>query len=238
LSLLVLAVAAAFAQAPPSAPPPPPLPGFVPPYEVSKTVRAAGFTPLAPPRREGTTYVIRATDLRGTLMRVVVDARSGAIRAANRIVQPPPGYSVAGILPSAYDEPSYGRPPPGYGPLAGYGPPPDMPPPDMGPMGPMGPAEAELAPGPGMGPPPPYPSYPPPPSSVIRPGSMTPGAALPPLPRPRPPELAAREVKPAPKPVEAPAARPDAAPNASAAPPSPASPAVAPKRPPQPAIPD
>ncbi len=62
----------------------------MPPYEVTKIVRSAGFDPLAPPLREGTTYVLRPTDFRGILMRVVVDAHSGAIRAVNPIV-PRPG---------------------------------------------------------------------------------------------------------------------------------------------------
>jgi hypothetical protein len=217
-----LAAAPAFAQAPPSAPSP--LPGFVPPYEISKTVRAAGFSLLAPPRREGTTYVIRATDFRGILMRVVVDARSGAIRAANRIVPPPPGYGLAG-MPPAYDDPGYGRPS-GYGPLAGYGPP------DIA-AAETGPEEAELLP-PAMAVPAPssYPASVPP--SGVRPAPLTANAGLPPLPRPRPPELAAREVKPASKPVEAPTVKPNAAPSASAAPATPA----APRRSPQPAIPD
>ena len=77
---MLLAIAPGRAQSPP------PLPGFVPPYEITRIVRTAGFDPLAPPLREGTTYVLRATDFRGILMRVVVDARSGAIRAVNRIV--------------------------------------------------------------------------------------------------------------------------------------------------------
>ena len=47
----------------------------MPPYEVTKLVRSAGFDPLAPPLREGSTYVLRATDFRGILMRVVVDAQ-------------------------------------------------------------------------------------------------------------------------------------------------------------------
>jgi len=37
----------------------------VPPYEILRTLRAAGFQPLAPPLREGTTYVVRALDFRG-----------------------------------------------------------------------------------------------------------------------------------------------------------------------------
>ena len=97
------------AVAPGRAQSPPPLPGFVPPYEITRIVRTAGFDPLAPPLREGTTYVIRATDFRGILMRVVVDARSGAIRAVNRIVSDQGMYGAVGMLP-----PPYGAPPP-YG---------------------------------------------------------------------------------------------------------------------------
>ena len=89
LGVFLLTAAPSFAQAPPSALPPPPLPGFVPPYEVTRIVRSAGFDPLAPPLREGTTYVLRATDFRGILMRVVVDARSGAIRAVNQSFRVP-----------------------------------------------------------------------------------------------------------------------------------------------------
>jgi len=82
-----------------------PFPGFVSSYEVTRTLRAAGFDPLAPPLREGTTFVVRATDYRGILMRVVVDARTGAIRDANRIVPGPGRYGQF-----------YGPPPP-YGPV-------------------------------------------------------------------------------------------------------------------------
>lgn len=94
------------AQAAPPAPSaPPPLPGFTP-YEVSNIVRAAGFDPLLMPLREGATYVVRATDFRGILMRVVVDARTGALRAVNRIVAGPGSYGPAGMMP-----PPYGVPP-------------------------------------------------------------------------------------------------------------------------------
>ena len=77
-------------------------PGFVSPYEIMRTVRAAGFDPLAPPLREGADYVLRATDFRGILMRVVVDARSGAIRDVTRIVPGPGRYG------QFYAEPAYG----------------------------------------------------------------------------------------------------------------------------------
>ena len=123
----LLSAAPSFAQSlsPPSAPQAP-LRGFVPPYEILRTVRAAGFEPLAPPLRERTTYVVRAIDFRGVAMRVVVDARSGAIRDANRIVSGPGLYGP--YVPGPYAPASYGRlvaPP--YPPddiEAGYGRPP------------------------------------------------------------------------------------------------------------------
>jgi len=105
LTFLLSALASGHAQVPPLAPPTrpsppqvaapaqlPPAPGFVSAYEISRTLRSAGFDPLAPPLREGTIYVARATDYRGILMRVVLDARTGAIRDANRIVPGPGSY--------------------------------------------------------------------------------------------------------------------------------------------------
>jgi hypothetical protein len=65
---------------------PDPVPGLLPSYEINRIVRGSGFYPLALPRREGTVYVLRAIDRHDVLMRVVVDARSGAIRAVNRLV--------------------------------------------------------------------------------------------------------------------------------------------------------
>jgi hypothetical protein len=107
--------------------PPTPLRGFVPPYEILRTLRAAGFEPLAPPLREGTTYVVRALDFRGVPMRVVVDAHSGAIRDANRIVAGPGLYGP--YMPGPYAPAYYGRlAPPPYPPAddiePGYGRPP------------------------------------------------------------------------------------------------------------------
>jgi hypothetical protein len=205
-----LAAAPSFAQAPPPAPPPP-LPGFVPPYEVTKIVRAAGFEPLAPPLREGTTYVLRATDFRGILMRVVVDARSGAIRAVNRIV---PAYGQVGMMMP----PPYGAPPP-------YGMPPEYSVPAG--YGQMAPEEAGL----GLPPPPPG----------IRPAMHPFVPALPPLPRPRPAELASRDPKAGAKASEPlpPAIKLDAKPNAAViAPPTAAVTPAAPKRPPPDPLPD
>ena len=177
LTFLLSAVAPGRAQSPP------PLPGFVPPYEITKIVRTAGFDPLAPPLREGTTYVIRATDFRGILMRVVVDARSGAIRAVNRIVSDQGMYGAVGMLP-----PPYGAPPPYSGPAAAYAPP-EFDVPDIAPREeasvPAAPAPAAI-------------------HSVPHPLVFEP-----PLPRPRPAALAARrisdDVKPAAKPSGTPA---------------------------------
>jgi hypothetical protein len=124
----VLSALASFAQSPPNASSSPsstPLRGFVPPYEILRTLRAAGFEPLAPPLREGTTYVVRAIDFRGVPMRVSVDARSGAIRDANRIVSGPGLYGP--YVPGPYAPVYYGRiatpsyPPPGDDIESGYG---------------------------------------------------------------------------------------------------------------------
>ncbi len=187
IGILLLAVAAGHAQAP--QPPalaqeiaPPAVSSFVPPYEIMRTARSAGFTPLAPPLREGTTYVLRATDYRGILMRVVVDARTGAIRDANRIVPGPGAYD--------YDQVGLGPPPP-YGltreeALPAYGSPPgfdgpEIPPSENGALPPRVPRSAA--------------------AHATRSG----GATVPPLPRPRPPQLASR------KPVEG--VKPEVAPS-------------------------
>lgn len=119
LSLFLLAAGAGQAQAPPQPQQfaqlqpaiPQPVTGFVPPYEIVRTLRAAGLDPVAPPLREGTMYVLRATDFRGILVRVVVDAHTGAIRDVNRIVSGPGAYGQMGIVP-----PPTTAPPPFYGP--------------------------------------------------------------------------------------------------------------------------
>jgi hypothetical protein len=84
--------------------------GFVSSYEITRIARSAGFDPLAPPLREGTIYVLRATDYRGILMRVVIDARTGAIRDANRIVPGPGRYGQFYSAPSLYDPAELGEP--------------------------------------------------------------------------------------------------------------------------------
>lgn len=110
--LLLLLAGSGHAQSPPlpasSLSAPPPIVGFVSSYEIRRTLRAAGFEPLAPPLREGTDYVVRATDFRGILMHVVVDARTAAIRDVTRIVPGPGRYG------QYYGAPVYG--PDDYGP--------------------------------------------------------------------------------------------------------------------------
>ena len=171
-SLCVALLAAAPGQAQTLAPQaPPPLPGFMPAFEITRIVRASGFDPLAPPLREGTTYVVRATDFRGILMRVVVDARSGAIRAVNRIVPGPGPYGQFGMVT------------PPYGVAPAY-PPPDIAAPDMMP-------NEETTAAPALRPPPAA-LTPPLQAAILRPGAP-PLASGPPLPRPRPAELASRK---------------------------------------------
>ena len=167
----VLAGAAAgLAQTSPAAAPTPSksITGFVPTYEIMRTVRAAGFQPLEPPLREGRTYVLRATDYRGILMHVVLDARTGAIRDVTRIVGP------YGMMPPPDVPGPYGLPP--------YGPPPAAAAPSYGPAPYEGPAGYERS-GPRFGG-----------EEARRPGVAPPArdpaaaarANVPPLPRPRP----------------------------------------------------
>jgi hypothetical protein len=110
--LMLVAGAAAQSPSPPPAaalqPQPKPVTGFVPTFEIMRTVRAAGFDPLAPPLREGTTYVLRATDYRGILMRVVLDARTGTIRDVTRIV--PAASGSLGVVLPPYGPPGYATP--------------------------------------------------------------------------------------------------------------------------------
>jgi hypothetical protein len=121
ISLALLMTSGAAAQI--SASQPRPVMGFVSTFEIMRTVRSAGFDPLVPPLREGTTYVLRATDFRGILMRVVLDARTGAIRDVTRIV---PATSVGMMPPLRGGPPAYGSTPYGssreFGAPTGMGP--------------------------------------------------------------------------------------------------------------------
>ncbi|HUZ32586.1 MAG TPA: hypothetical protein VMV19_10890 [Xanthobacteraceae bacterium] len=210
VSAVLLAAAPGHAQSPPPAPLP--APGFMPPYEVTKMIRSAGFEPLAPPLREGTTYVLRATDFRGILMRVVVDARSGAIRAVNRIVPGPAPYGQVGMVAAPYGmPPAYGIPPDADG-------------------SELAPEEAAL------GPPPSPTSYSglhsygaSPPLPRPRPAEL---AARDAKASPKP------AISPAAQAVEVPAVKPEPKPSTTASTPSPSPAPMAPKRPAPSAIPD
>jgi hypothetical protein len=87
-------------------PRPSPANGFVSPYEIVRAVRAAGFQPLSRRLREGASYVLRATNFRGIPMRVVLDARTGVIRDATRIL---PATAAAGA-PAAVTPPPAAAP--------------------------------------------------------------------------------------------------------------------------------
>lgn len=166
------------ASAPRAVPPPPkPANGFVSPYEIVRTVRAAGLQPLSRPLREGGSYVLRATDFRGIPMRVVLDARTGVIRDATRIIAVSDGpYGISS---------PYGPPPYPYPPAYAYPPPyayPAYAPPPYG-----EPADYYEPPAPRASPVPnrvPLPIAAPHPAASVR--------TTPPLPRPRPAELAAK----------------------------------------------
>jgi hypothetical protein len=192
MAFALLAAAIAHAQTPPAMPPTPPpvatavpqprpVTGFVSSYAILRTARAAGFEPLAPPLRDGTIYVLRATDFRGILMRVVLDARTGAIRDATRIV---PADADAYEMSTPYGAPPYASPP--------YAPPPYEPPP----YEPYGAPAAYDGPGPQMAPPgegaPPVLTRPPAALTTTRPAAAV-HSSSPPLPHPRPAELVTQQ---------------------------------------------
>ena len=218
-------------------------PGLVQPFEIDKIVRDSGFTPMGLPQREGTTYVLRAIDSHEILMRVVVDARSGVIRAVNRIVPgtangvvgvtpprpggPQPYGSLRGALP---DNPLLGPPPheatpdaPLPGPLPSRTPPLNFPPDHAMPAeigsSSMGPKDM--------------------PRPLTRSGTRPAPLDVQPLPRPRPLELTIQKARPPGKVPKALAAKPSAAPAAASA--APGAPRRAPAMPngvPQIATPD
>jgi hypothetical protein len=173
LAFLLVAAVNAHAQTP-AAPAvatqqPKPVTGFVSSYEILRTVRAAGFDPMGPPLREGTSYVLRATDFRGILMRVVLDARTGVIRDVTRIVSGAPG--PYGMTASPYGPPAYASLPDESSPYGApaYG-------------APAAPAQITGAPTPRA------PTTP----AMTRPAAAAP---FPPLPRPRPAALASQKTE-------------------------------------------
>jgi hypothetical protein len=162
--------------------------GFMPPYEIARKVRRAGFDPLSPPLREGSIYVVRATDFRGILMRIVIDARSGVIRDASRIVPGPGSYGQqAAMLPY--------EPLPNETPGLAYGRPADY-------EAPVPLEDGEMMP---------------PRAPALHPVTRASVTVTPPLPRPRPSELAARKQDDA-KPDAKADAKPAAAANSPAKP--------------------
>ena|GEM_PF-3850603 len=113
--LLCLASASAWAESKVAA-------GLLAPREVVGIVRASGYLPTATPVREDLFYGVRAVDSLGRPVRLVVDARSGDIlaaqpvaapRATDRHRAPLTGRSRA-VRPAGYEAPSRGadlRPP-------------------------------------------------------------------------------------------------------------------------------
>ena len=66
--------------------------------------------PLTEPQKTGTMYVLRVLDHRDIQMRVVIDARSGAITAVNRVVFQGPDSIVGTVPPPERTSPN--EPPP------------------------------------------------------------------------------------------------------------------------------
>ena len=242
LCCLLLAAAPGRAD-PASAAAPAPL-GLMQPFEINKIVRDAGFTPLGLPQREGTTYVLRAIDSRDILMRVVIDARSGAISAVNRFVPARPDGVIGMMPPDGAQGPLRsppGPPPPEplppprkaspYEPLPG--PPPGSPPHDV----PQDHAKPADIGGPPAGPKEANVSIPLSPLTAPADTHPVPQGAQP-LPRPRPSNLM-QKAKPPGKVPKEPAAKPSAAPAAaSVAPAAPRRAPTTPKGVPQIAAPD
>ena len=73
----------------------------LPPHEIAMIVRSSGLDPLSRPVRQGGAYSLRALDMAGREVRVVVDARRGRILR----VGPVPGSNYVDLPPS------YARPP-------------------------------------------------------------------------------------------------------------------------------
>jgi hypothetical protein len=105
-AFILVPVASAEAQTPP------PGGGLVPPRAIVAIVHSNGLDPVGAPTREGPTYVVRAVNRRGLLMRVVVDARSGQIRAVNQIVPGPGSPGPIAMRPQPYGPPPEFEPAP------------------------------------------------------------------------------------------------------------------------------
>jgi hypothetical protein len=81
--------------------------GMLPPRQIVLVARSAGLLPTSEPALSGATYVVRAVDLRGTPMRVIIDARYGYILSVHRIAaaEPPhPAYGAIGMRERPYND--------------------------------------------------------------------------------------------------------------------------------------
>jgi hypothetical protein len=89
--------------------------GTLPPRQIVLVARSAGLLPTSEPALAGATYVVRAVDLRGTPMRVIIDARYGYILSVHRIAaaEPPrPAYGAIGMRERTANEDTDGLLPP------------------------------------------------------------------------------------------------------------------------------
>lgn len=94
----------------------------VPRYQIATVVRSMGLEPVGTPVRAGTTFIQRAVDLAGTVLRVTIDVGSGAVLAVHPVVVSPygapprygmtPTYGAAPVYRGryGYDGPPYGGP--------------------------------------------------------------------------------------------------------------------------------
>jgi hypothetical protein len=186
----------------------------LPAYEILTIVRSTGLDPLGAPIRHGTSYVLRAIDVGGEEVRVVVDARTGRIQSIDLADAGPRGAPprIAHAPYPFYEAPPYfGRP--RFRVL-----PPDFDDEEFMPM-PPGIETDEWRPRPRAAPP--AAARPP----AARSAAVTP--VRPPLPRPRPATAAAVRSTPVVAP-QVPAAAPKAAPAEVQAAPKPSRPAPEP----------
>jgi uncharacterized membrane protein YgcG len=136
--------------------------GSLPPYEALAIVRSKGLDPVSRPVRQGPVYVLRALNPGGQEFRVMVDATTGRIVKVVAVAPTDPGgFAPPASIPSVRTVPD------------GNGPNPRMavvPPDSDDDFEPLHPAPAVAAP---------------------KTPSRTAGKPAPPLPRPRPKEIAA-----------------------------------------------
>jgi hypothetical protein len=179
----------------------------LPPYEIMTIVRSAGFDPVGSPALRGGIYHLRAVDLGGEDVRLLVDARTGRIQSvapmSSALPRDLPPRRVV-VAPYPYGLPPYGLPPrarmlpPDLDDLDDMPPPPGLAPRDWGRAPSQSPQVREPAARP---------------EPAARSAAVTP--VRPPLPRPRPATKAAVQAPPpAPPQRSAPVAPPETKPAA------------------------